>query len=72
MYTRVVAAQVGFVVAKFVPLVAEVGLVRTWAGRSAEHTSSAATWFVATATRVEPAIIAIDLVAGSFPLLLCG
>lgn len=76
MYTRVVAALVSFVVARvdlavanFFPGATEVGLARTWVEKCSEHIASAATQFAASVTRVDLAIVAVDLNARSFSLV---
>lgn len=71
MYTRVVAALVGFSIArvdlavsKFVPGAVEVCPARTWVERCAEHIASDVVWLVATVVRIDLAVVAIDLITG--------
>ena len=71
MYTRVVAAQLGFVaarvdlaVAKFIPGAAEVGPVRVWVERYAKHIASTVARLVATIVRIGLTVVARDLAAG--------
>ena len=69
MYIRDATARVGsaairvdFAVTKAVRGVVEVGLAKTQAMRSVEHTSSIATWFAITVARVAPGVVVVVLV----------
>ena len=79
MYARVVATIVGFVVAradlafsKFVPGLAEVGPVRVWVERYAEHIASAVAQSTATIGRIDLVVVAGDIAIDNMPLLLHG
>ena len=75
MFTMVAIVWVGFPVArvglaaiKFVPRAVEVFPTRKWVLRFAKHISSTTAWFFATIARVDPMVVAINLVVGSFSL----
>lgn len=76
MYIRVaisrvsyVAARVGLATAKVFPRATDVCLARTWVGRLMEHIASVASRFVAMVARISPAVVALDLAARSFSLI---